>query len=167
MNTLKHISWIAELLLLSGIESVFGGQELVGPIKDFVDHSALVVIVDVKRVSKVEVSTEPHQMSIVYVAEADVLQTLKSDCRPIPEKRKIAIVGSTIPMSSAVWKPIEYKRYLAFLNREQGHYGYGEYAMRPISPQGMVQWYEKNSKGNYEFFEINIEEAIKRIKSEQ
>lgn len=128
----------------------------------------LVVIVEVKKVTKVEVATGDGQVSNVYVAEAEVLQTLKSDYNPTPEKRKIAIVGSTIPNSSAVWGPIESKRYLAYLNPEQGHYRYHEkYAMRPISPEDRVEWPEKNAKGDFEIVTLDIAEAVKRIRSEQ
>lgn len=138
------------------------------PIKEFYDGAALVVIVDVKKVTKVEVSTGDDQTSDVYVAEAEVLQTLKSDHNPTPKKRKIAIVGSTIPKSSAVFRAIETTRYLAFLNPEQGHYHFRElYAMRPISPEGKVEWLEKNAKGSVELTRIDIEDAIKRIQSEQ
>ncbi len=123
---------------------------------------------EVKNVTKVEVSTGDNQTSNVYVAEAEVLQTLKSDHNPTPEKRKIAIVGSTIPNSSAVWEPIESTRYLAFLNPEHGHYRYREkYAMRPISPEGKIDWIDKNPRGDYELSKLDVEEAIKRIRSEQ
>jgi hypothetical protein len=168
MKTLKHTALVCTSLLFTGLGSAFGGQALLAPIKDFYDGAALVVIIEVKNVTKVEVSTGDDQTSDVYVAEAEVLQTLKSDHNPTPEKRKIAIVGSTIPMSSAVWEPIESKRYLAFLDPEQGHYRYSEkYAMRPISPEGKVEWIEKNAKGDYEILAIDIEEAVKRIRREQ
>lgn len=168
MKAFKRTVLVASLLL-SWLGSTFGGEALFAPIKYFFDRAALVVIIDVKKVTKVEVSTgDAGQTSDVYVAEADVLQTLKSDRTPTPEKRKIAVVGSTIPRSSAALKPIESKRYLAFLNPEQGHYRYSEmYAMRPISSEGKVEWIEKNAKGQYEILALDIEEAIKRIKSEQ
>lgn len=168
MKILKHTAVVFTALLVAGFGSALGGLALFAPIKFFYDNAALVVIVDVKKVTKVEVATGDDQTSNVYVAEAEVLQTLKSDHSPTPEKRKIAIVGSTIPMSSAVWEPIESKRYLAFLNSEQGHYRYSEkYAMRPISPDGKVAWIEKNAKGDYELLAIDVEDAIKRIQSEQ
>lgn len=167
MKIFRHTALVASLFL-SSLGPALGGQALVAPIKDFFDGAALVVIVDVKNVTKVEVSTGGDQFSNVYVAEAEVLQTLKSDHSPTPKKRKIAIIGSTIPMSSAVWQPIESKRYLAFLNPEQGHYRYGKkYAMRPISPEGKVEWIEKNAQGIYILDSIDIEDAINRIQSEQ
>jgi len=71
-------------------------------------------------------------------------------------------------MSSAVWEPIESKRYLAFLNREQGHYRYSaKYAMRPISADGKVDWIDQNAKGEFEIRPLDIAEALKRIRSEQ
>ena len=119
MKILKHTALVFTSSFLAGLGSAFGGQALFAPIKDFYDGAELVVIVEVKKVTKVEVATGDDQTSNVYVAEAEILQTLKFDHSPTPEKRKIAIVGSTIPMSSAVWEPIESKRYLAFLNPEQ------------------------------------------------
>lgn len=167
MKTIKN-SIFAASLIISGLGTVFGGQALFAPVKDFYDGASLVVIVDVKKVTRVEISTGGDQTSDVYVAEAAVLQTLKSDHTPPPQERTIAVVASTIPMSSAVWRPIEKKRYLAFLNPEQGHYRFGErYAMRPISADGKVEWIEKNSKGDYELSSIDIEEAIKRIKESE
>jgi hypothetical protein len=167
MKIFKNAVLIASLLL-SSLGSSFGGSALFAPIKDFYDGAALVVIVEVKNVTKVVVPTGDDQTSEVYVAEAEVIQTLKSDHNPTPEKRKIAIIGSTIPNSSAVWEPIERKRYLAFLNPEQGHYRYSEkFAMRPINPEGKVDWIDKNAKGNYELSKLDVEEAIKRIRSEQ
>ena len=167
MKLLNHTALVFTALLLAGLGSAFGGQALFAPIKDFYDGAVLVVILEVKKVTNVEVATGDDQTSNVYVAEAEILQTLKSDHSPTPEKRKIAIVGSTIPMSSAVWEPIESKRYLAFLNPEQGHYRYGEkYAMRPISTDGKVEWIEKNAKGDYEFLAVDIEEAVRKIRSE-
>ena len=168
MNRLKHTALVFAALLLVGHGSAFGGQALIAPTKYFYDDAALVAIVEVQKVTQVEVATGGDQTSIVYVAEAEVLQTLKSDLSPIPEKRKIAIVGSTIPLSSAVWEPIETKRYLAFLNSEQGHYRYEwKYALRPISPDGKVEWFEQTADGDYERLLIDIEEVVKRIQSEQ
>jgi hypothetical protein len=169
MKIIKHTALVFTSLLLAGLESASAGQALFAPIKFFYDSAALVVIVEVKKVTKVEVSTgAAGQTSEVYVAEAEVLQTLKSDHTPTPEKRKIAVVGSTIPRSSAAMRPIETRRYLAFLNPEQGHYHFKEmYAMRPISPEGKVEWLEKNAKGVYELTSINVEDAIKKIQSEQ
>lgn len=167
MKIIKHFAAIASLLV-SSLGTAFGGSAFSLPTEDFFDGAALVVVIDVKKVTKVEVPTGDGQTSDVYVAQAEVLQTLKSDRSPTPEKRNIAVVGSTIPRSSAVWEPIENKRYLAFLNREQGHYRYSwKYAMRPISPEGKVEWIEKNAKGEFKILSIDIEEAIKRIQSEQ
>ena len=167
MNIIKHTVLVA-LLLLSALGSSFAGSAFFSPIKDFYDGATLVVVVEVKKVTKIEVSTGGDQISNVYVAEAEVLQTLKSDCSPTPEKRKIAIVGSTIPMSSAVWEPIKSQRYLAFLNKEQGHYRYQfKYAMRPISADGKIEWIEKNAKGEFEVYPLDIAEAVKKIRSEQ
>ncbi|MEZ0388000.1 MAG: hypothetical protein ACAI34_13085 [Verrucomicrobium sp.] len=167
MKILKPTAFITTFLMC-GLGSACGGQALFAPIKDFLDRAALVVVVDVKKVTEVTVSTGGDQTSKVYVAEGEVTQTLKSDHNPTPDKRKIAIIGSTIPGSSAVWQPIERGRYLAFLNPEQGHYHYSEkYDMRPISPEGKVEWIEKNAKGEYELFKLDLEEAVKRIQSEQ
>ena len=39
--------------------------------------------------------------------------------------------------------------------------------MRPISPDGKVEWFEQTADGDYEHLLIDIEEAVKRIQSEQ
>ncbi len=167
MKTLEHFVFVA-MLMVTSQASTFAGQALLAPVKDFYDGASLVAIIDVQKVDKIEVSTGDEQETDVYVAEAEVLQTLKSDLSPTPENRRIAIVGSTIPRSSAVWQPLKRQRYLAFLNPEQGHYRYGErYAMRPISPSGEVEWIEKNAKGEFEVPSISVDEAVKKIQSEQ
>ncbi|MGJ8649178.1 MAG: hypothetical protein ACSHX4_02350 [Opitutaceae bacterium] len=166
MKTIKHFV-LTVSLLVSSLGSAFGGQAFFLPAKDFFDGAALVAVIDVKKVTKVEVSTGKGQTSDVYVAQAEVLQTLKSDYSPTPKERTIAVVGSTIPMSSAVWEPIETKRYLAFLNPEQGHYRYHwKYAMRPISPDGKVEWIEQDAKGVFQVLALDIDEAIKRLQKE-
>ncbi len=168
LKKFQQTALIFTALFLFGLGAAFGGQALVAPVKDFYDSSALVVIMDVKKVTQVEVPTGDDQTSIVYVAAAEVLETIKSDQNPTPENRKIALVGSTIPRSSAVWEPIECKRYLAFLNPEQGHYRFGEkYALRPVSDDGKVAWIEKNAKGEFEILAIDLSDAVKRIRSLQ
>lgn len=167
MKAIKYTLLVASLFV-SCLGTAFGGQALVMPTKHFYEGATLVAVIEVKKVTKVVVSTGEGQTSDVYVAEAEVLQTLKSDITPIPQKRTIAVVGSTIPMSSAVWRPIECKRYLAFLNMEQGHYRYGEmYAMRPISAEGKVEWLEEDADGVWKLTHISIEDAVKKIRSEQ
>ena len=137
---------------------------MAAPVSWFIGGADLVAIVEVKTVTEVEVRTGDHETSKVYVAEAEVLQALKSDLSPAPLNRRIAIVGSIIPMSSAVWRPIEKKRYLAFLNREQGHFRYGEkYAMRPISADGKVEWLHKKAQGGFDVIDLDIKEATTRI----
>lgn len=167
MKVLKLFVLVASLFV-SCLGTALGGSALALPVKDFYDGAGLVAVIDVTKVSKVVVSTGGGQTSDVYVAEAEVLQTLKPDLFPIPKKRTIAVVGSTIPLSSAVWRPILKQRYLAFLNREQGHYGYSEmYAMRPISTDGMVEWLERDSQGVWKLTDISIEDAVERIQREQ
>ncbi len=165
MKTLKYTVSVAASLLFSGMGSAFGGVAIALPLSWFIGGANLVAIVEVKTVTVIEVQTGDHETSKVYVAEAEVLQALKSDLSPSPLKRRIAIVGSTIEMSSAVWRPIEKKRYLAFLNSEQGHYGYGDktYAMRPINTEGKVEWLHKKAEGGIDVIGLDIKEAIKRI----
>ena len=168
MKTLIYTIVVVPVLLLAAVTPALGGQAVITPLKDLVEHAALVAIVDVTKVTAIDVPTGNGQVSTVYVAEAEVVQTLKSDQTPDTDGRRIAVVGSTVPRSSAAWQPIESKRYLAFLNPEQGHYRYGtKYAMRPVSPQGTVPWYEKNSLGIHEFFDLDVQEAVKKIMSEQ
>jgi hypothetical protein len=167
MKTLESTVVAIACLLIAGQGPALGGQALFAPIKDFLNRAGLVVIVDVKKVTEVTVSTGDGQTTKIYVAEAEVAQTLKSDVTPTPSKRRIAIVGSTIPMSSAVWTPIESRQYMAFLNAEQGHYRYSEkYDMRPIV-DGKVDWIERKPNGTFELLKLDADEAIKRIRSEQ
>jgi hypothetical protein len=164
MISIKYTFLVAASFLFSGMGSALGSIALAFPLSWFIEGAGLVAIVEVKTVTEIEVKTGDHQTSKVYVAEAEVLQALKSDLSPSPSSRRIAIVGSTIPDSSAVWKPIEKKRYLAFLNCAQGHYGYGEkFALRPINAEGKVEWLKKKAEGGFDLIELDIKEAIKRI----
>ena len=167
-STLSRVAaFFLTLVLLGGSSPSHAGQAQIVPVRELLERSLLVVVVDVTEVTAVEVPTGKRQVSKVYVAEAEVAQTLKTDRWPTPEQRKIAIVGSTIPRSSAAWRPIEKTRYLAFLNPDQGHYRYSaRIAMRPVSPEGKVEWHEKNARGEFEILEIELEQALKRIRNE-
>ena len=150
------------LTLVSG--AALAGQAKIAMVEDFYDRASLVAVVEVKEVTEVRVPTGEGQFSVIYVAAADVVETLKSDHHPIPRARKIAIVASTIPNSSAVWRPIERTKYLAFLNPVQGHYTFeAKYAMRPIS-KGKVDWHEKNAEGPFVLVQIDLEDAVARIR---
>lgn len=155
------------LLLAAPAVRLHAGQAALISLDELVGEASLVAVVDVNKVTKVDVATGDNTHSSVFVAEAQVLETLKSDISPVPEKRRIAIVGSTIPNSSAVWRPIESRRYLAFLKREQGHYRYGwRFALREIDEEGRVEWYQQNDSRKYEFLKLKLNEAIKRIRSQ-
>jgi hypothetical protein len=137
------------------------------PLDELVEQAHLVALVEVNEVTKVDVPTGEHSITSVFVAEARVLETIKTDRSPVPQDRRIAIVGSTIPYSSAVWQPIKPRKYLAFLKREQGHYRYGyRIAMREVDEQNEVPWYRKNDSGEYEFVKLKLDEALKRIRSQ-
>ena len=76
-------------------------------------------------------------------------------------------MGSTIPRSSAVWRPIETGRYLAFLKTEQGHYRYGKkYALRPINENNEVEWIEQDKSGTWKISNLKLKEAISRIQNQ-
>ena len=159
-------------LFLTVASKASAGQALVAPAEFFVENSSLVVVVKVKSVKPVEVPTVGDGGSrIIYVAEAEVLQTLKGGAFPIAEGeegasgKSIAIAGSVIPRSSAVWQPIDPTRYLAFLSPVQGHFTYKyRYAMRKISDDDKVKWMEKNAKGEIEIYDIDLEDAVRTIK---
>ena len=76
----------------------------------------------------------------------------------------IAIVGSTLPFTSAVWRPIEKGRYMAFLVSEQGHYRYGlNMAFRRISDKGTVPWYELKKGRPADFGTLSVKRVIERV----
>ncbi len=63
MKMFKHTALVFATLVFAGLGSAFAGSARVAPVKDFYDGAALVVIVDVKKVTKVEVSTGDDQTS--------------------------------------------------------------------------------------------------------
>lgn len=164
----KHIrahALILTICLFASASFLFAGQALIVPLSQLVHDSSLIVIVEVKKVTEVEVPTGDGQVSRIHVAHAEIQQTIKSDITPIEKNRQIAIVGSSIPWSKAVWMPIERKRYLAFLNREQGHYRYGlKYALREISDEETVKWYDYDKPGDtVKFVDLKVKDAVQRI----
>ena len=155
-------------LVATQTSSLHAGQEAIIPLSDLLTPSHLVAVVEVKEVTQVDVSTGRGQLTSVYVAQAAVEQHIKPDIFPAPGDRTIAIVGSTVPRSSAVWKPIEKKRYLAFLTSEQGHFRYSlNMAFREIDDKGTVRWYEYKNGRPTDFGRVPLKQAIKRIREVQ
>ncbi|MDP7020724.1 MAG: hypothetical protein QGG36_33365 [Pirellulaceae bacterium] len=157
------------LSFLSGgllVGSAAGGQAVIMPVTELVGRSDFIAVVKVTKVVVVDVPTGGGRVSRVYVAEAEVEQSIKPASAAKAEKTRIAIVGSTIPRSSAVWQPIEEKRYLAFLNAEQGHFHYGiKWAFREVKEDGRVAWYDyaRGDTHPVKFVELKIEDAIARV----
>ena len=81
-------------LLLAPLPQLTGGQAAVLQLSDFVNASSLIAVVEVTEVTKVDVTTSEHHHTSVFVAQATVLQVLKTDIwpAPAPKERRIAIV---------------------------------------------------------------------------
>lgn len=153
-------------IFLGAASAASGGQARLVPLEELVGQAGLVAMVEVTKVTKVDVPTGEGRLSSVYVAEARVIRAMKSDLAPDSPGRGIAIVGSTVPRSSAVWQPIRRGRYVAFLNPEQGHYRYGRRdAMRPVAADGMVAWQDRKPDGTHEFLQLDVALALKRIEA--
>ncbi|MEM7476185.1 MAG: hypothetical protein AAF483_14415 [Planctomycetota bacterium] len=144
------------------------GQEVaVDTIKDLAE-SVLVAVVEVKSVTRVDID-EIHgplkTKTAVFVAQAEVITTIKTDHFPAPEKRTITIVSSTRPSTSAVWRPIEKGRYLAFLKRDRAHYDF-KYNMsfQKIVEGEEIRWGEYKLNRFVET-KVNVDKAIKRLQA--
>jgi hypothetical protein len=157
------------LSVVTGAGNLYAGQIGIIPLSDLVKGAHLVAVVEVTEVTRVDVSTGEGQLTSVYVARAVVEETIKSDRYPTPRDRKIAIVGSTIPFSSAVWRPIEKRRYLAFLRGVQGYYHYSlRYAFREVDENEKVPWYEYPKGGKpTRPFDLPLKEAVSRVRTVQ
>ncbi len=144
------------------------GQETVVPLRYLVQRAHLIAEVNVTNVTRVDVPTAKGQLTSVYVAEAAIVQTIKPVREPTPANRKLAIVASTLPRTSAVFRPIQQGRYLAFLQVEQGHYHYGmNLAFRPVEADGNVDWYEYKDGRPADFSKTPLKKAIERIQEVQ
>ena len=149
-----------------------GQEQLIDTAEDL-KKSSLVALVEVTEVQKVEVPAmlgDLRNPTVVYVATAQVVQTIKTDHFPTPEKRTICIVGSTKPRSTAVWRPIEKGRYLAFLKSEQGHYSYSfNLSFQKIGNDELVRWckYENISTAKHNappgVSKIKLKEAVAKL----
>ena len=149
-----------------------GQEQLIDTAEDL-KKSSLVALVEVTEVQKVEVPAmlgDLKNPTVVYVATARVIQTIKTDHFPTPEKRTICIVGSTKPRSTAVWRPIEKGRYLAFLKSEQGHYSYSfNLSFQKIGNDELVRWckYENISTAKHNappgVSKIKLKEAVAKL----
>jgi hypothetical protein len=161
----RNVVAVTMLFVVAATADLHAGQIAIVPLEHLVKGAHLVAVVDVTEVTRVDVSTGEGQLTCVYVAEAVVEETIKSDRYPVPRTRKIAIVGSTIPYSSAVYKPIEKRRYLAFLRGVQGYYHYSfRYAFREIDDDGKVPWYEYGKDGRSTApFDLPLKDAILRV----
>jgi hypothetical protein len=163
----------AVLMTLAGsLNFAAAGSAMAAPLSAFIRGSHLVAVIEVGKVTEVEVPTGEHSVSKVYVAEAEIIESIEADRPPDLIKkdtprmqRKIALVGSSIPNSSAVWEPIMRGRYLAFLHVEQGHYAYHErYQMRRIDDDDQVEWLSGGEDGvPYRVGKIALDEAIRQV----
>ena len=152
---------------------VMAGQERLVDTAEDLKNSSVVAVVEVTDVKKVEVPASLRELenpTVVYVATARLIQTIKTDHFPAPEKRTICIVGSTKPRSTAVWRPIEKGRYLAFLKGEQGHYSYRyNLSFQRIENDELVRWckYENVSTAKQGappvVSKIKLKEAVVRL----
>lgn len=168
---MRNLGTTIGLLVAWGISSVgtaSSAETEVVPIKTLMQQADLVAVLSFRDVHKIQVATDYGKGTFVYVGGAVISHTLKSDREPVPRNRKIAVVGSTEWNSLGGFDAIEAGRYLAFLNSREAHYVFPSvHAMRRVSPEGKVTWYEKNATGGYDRLEIPLEEAIARIKGEQ
>ena len=160
------VRYLSVFFVVATFSGAIAGQAVMQPLGEFIEESSLVAVVEVTKVTQVDVPTGDGQFSSIYVAAAKAQVTLKSDFTPRPNGREIAIIGSTIPRSSAVWRPIKTGRYLAFLKKEQGHYRYGKmYAFRPINRLGEVAWIEKDETGAWKTSGLKLKVAIAKIQN--
>lgn len=158
------MSWTLAIWMVTAA-SAHAGQEVFVPLDELVRESWLIGVIDVRDVTRIDVQLSELEATNVFVVKAEVAETIKSDRQPPPVDRMITIVGSTIPNSTAVWRPIEKRRYLAFLKPEQGHYRYGVNArLRPVT-NGTITWYELDDEKPV-LKTLSLEEAIKRVRQE-
>jgi hypothetical protein len=161
------VATLLATLLIQRANDASAGQAAIMSAKDFVDGALLVGVVKVTKVSKIEVPTLRGQISNIYVAEAEIVETVKNDYPDSIKQRRIAIVASTVPRSSAVWQPIEEGTYLAFLKRAQGHYHYQfRYAFRKVDENNKVNWIDYQGR-KVEFAKIDLQDAVKRLRGIQ
>ncbi len=156
-------------LLVAGLCGLFAtmgakawaGQMILLSLEDLEERSGLIAVVEVTKVTQTEAPTDPEHVVRIQIAEAVVKKTVKSDYTPVTEGRRIAIVGSTLPRTSAAFRPIKEGKYLAFLTRTQGHYQFSfQCALRPIDEDSMVTWYTLKEDGNLDTTPIKLAEAI-------
>lgn len=149
------------------------GSAMAAPLSAFIRGCHLVAVIEVGKVTEVEVPTGPYSMTKVHVAEAKIIEKIEADRpteilkkNPPATRQRIALVGSSIPNSSAVWEPIRQGRYLAFLHVEQGHYAYSQrYSFRRINDDDQVEWLSGGEDGvPYKAEKIALDEAIRLVR---
>lgn len=155
------------IISISVVESLKAGQLRVVPVKELINQSHLIAIIEIKNVQTISMDASGNKV-LIHLAQAHIERTFKSDRPKDNEHKTIPIVSSSIPLSTAVWRPLKKQRYLAFLKPQQGHYVFDmKIAFREIDENNKVMWYDLEGpfRGEIKFQSLPVEIVTQKIHS--
>ena len=153
------------LVLFIAGPRLLAGSAIFMPLEEIVRGADVVWILEIEESKDLPVDTGQGEGTMVHVAKAKCLQSLKG---PESGDRGFALVSSSLPSSSAVWRPLHKGRFIGFLNARMGHFEFTDvWWLREIGEDGKVDWIEKDQKGIWAVSRIDLGEAISKIRAAQ
>lgn len=148
------------ILLALPFPPAFAGQALFEPLEDIVKSSDLVRIFEITGTQDVTVDTGSGEGTVVHVATARLEEALKGG----GQDQTFALVSSSLPSTSAVWRPLKKGRYIGFLSVRMGHYEFEDiWWLREIREDGKVEWLDRDAEGQWQTTAIELKDARERI----
>ena len=149
------------LFLFSSALRLQAGSAYAAPLEEVIKSYDVVWVLEIEESKDIPVDTGIGEGTMVHVARAKRLQSLKG---PENSERGFALVSSSLPSSSAVWRPLHKGKFIGFLNARMGHYEFADvWWLREIGEDGKVEWLEKNKESVWETSRIELAEAISKI----
>lgn len=163
---MKALILLAGLVHLGLAAPASAGQETFLPLGEVVKKADVIWVFEIVETSEVMVPSDAGS-ALVQVSAARRLQSLKGDGGGDGGAQTFALLSSSLPTGSAVWRSLPKGRYLGFLNAEQAHYGFPyNTCLRRIGEDGKVEWLEQNAEGVFERTRIDLAEALKKVQAE-
>lgn len=156
---------VSALLLVVLGSRLMAGSALIMPLEEIVKEANVVWVLEIEESKDIPVDTGSGEGTLVHVAKAKRLQSLKG---PENSERGFALVSSSLPSTSAVWKPLRKGKFIGFLNARMGHFEFADiWWLREIGEDGKVEWIDKDKEGVWVTSRIDLADAISKIKAVQ
>lgn len=157
--------FVSALLLFVLGSRLLAGSALIMSLEEIVKGADVVWVFEIEEIKDVPVDTGIGEGTVVHVAKAKCLQSLKG---PENGERRFALVSSSLPSTSAVWKPLHKGKFIGFLTARMGHFEFTDiWWLREVGEDGKVEWVEKDKEGLWVISRIELADAVSKIKAIQ